>query len=586
MYVNDLLIEKLVVLLLRNGANIDAVENLWGATPLFHAIAHGQIKMVELLTQPADQQYKACNIEKEDAKRRKPIYYAVIFERSSILMLLYNLVGCDVNDTNEHGFNALLYKAIRTSNLNLVKRVCTMPAIKQLLLEKEHVQKQAVDLAQVFKMDHIFGYLKTFYDQYSSTTQQAASLLRQAEQNEEKKENVFYNMVLQGGGVRGLAYIGAMEEMERQGILLKNFKRIGGTSSGAITAAFLALGYTVEEVKEQIGSQNLLNFFDEKHMFEGVDLKDGKRAFWTILRRGGYSRLKNEYGLFPGKYFRDWLDDRIKEKTGIKNTTFQELQQLNKPEMKELYLMVTNISTSRTEICSHEHTPNLVIADAVRISMSIPVIFAPWKMYLKDAKSPEPYPDPRNHLFVDGGITDNYAVWMFDQKRYLVRESFFEETMDEEDDAADEPWDQFVVNPQTLGFRLVTQSLKQFYTSNNLTLDEKSRLLQLKTEPSNFIYYMYQVFNSLYTHEESRHNHTQYDRMRTVTRRLLLEWRVTAQLASEVILPLPIPPNYIIPPVWPCIRATIFCTLLTPTTIACAPSICSLESFQHLQAMV
>ena len=43
----------------------------------------------------------------------------------------------------------------------------------------------------------------------------------------------FKNLVFEGGGVKGIAYAGAMKVLEKKGIL-KNIVRVGGTSAGAI----------------------------------------------------------------------------------------------------------------------------------------------------------------------------------------------------------------------------------------------------------------------------------------------------------------------------------------------------------------
>ena len=51
----------------------------------------------------------------------------------------------------------------------------------------------------------------------------------------------FRNLVFEGGGVKGIAYAGAIGVLERKGIL-KDIRRAGGASAGAITAALLAAG--------------------------------------------------------------------------------------------------------------------------------------------------------------------------------------------------------------------------------------------------------------------------------------------------------------------------------------------------------
>jgi NTE family protein len=51
----------------------------------------------------------------------------------------------------------------------------------------------------------------------------------------------FRNLVFEGGGVKGIAYAGAIEVLEKESIL-SDIKRVAGTSAGAITAALLASG--------------------------------------------------------------------------------------------------------------------------------------------------------------------------------------------------------------------------------------------------------------------------------------------------------------------------------------------------------
>eukprot|EP00058_Branchiostoma_floridae_P006697 XP_002592185.1 hypothetical protein BRAFLDRAFT_88078 [Branchiostoma floridae] len=60
----------------------------------------------------------------------------------------------------------------------------------------------------------------------------------------------FENLVIEGGGARGVAYVGALRVLETAGIL-KNIKRVAGVSAGAITATFVALGLSCADVAKQ-----------------------------------------------------------------------------------------------------------------------------------------------------------------------------------------------------------------------------------------------------------------------------------------------------------------------------------------------
>jgi predicted patatin/cPLA2 family phospholipase len=68
--------------------------------------------------------------------------------------------------------------------------------------------------------------------------------------------------------------------------------------------------------------------------------------------------------------------------------------------------MGTNLSTGFSEVFSAEHTPRMCVADAARISMSIPLFFAAIR-------------NPRGDVYVDGGVTDNYPIKLFDREKYV-----------------------------------------------------------------------------------------------------------------------------------------------------------------------
>lgn len=53
------------------------------------------------------------------------------------------------------------------------------------------------------------------------------------------------DLVLQGGGVKGIALAGAVSVMMRT----YRFPRVAGTSAGAILASLLAAGYNGDEVR-------------------------------------------------------------------------------------------------------------------------------------------------------------------------------------------------------------------------------------------------------------------------------------------------------------------------------------------------
>ncbi|PIR31585.1 MAG: patatin [Alphaproteobacteria bacterium CG11_big_fil_rev_8_21_14_0_20_44_7] len=225
-------------------------------------------------------------------------------------------------------------------------------------------------------------------------------------------EYQFKNLVFEGGGVKGIAYLGALDEFSKRGII-QNIERVGGTSAGAITALLLGLKYSPEEIHEIAFNMNFNDFADD-----GFFLSD-------------MSSLIRHFGWHRGKFFHNWARDVIKQKLGNPNATFADAQAAG---CLGMYYLGTNISTGYAEIYSAEHTPNLPIADAVRISMSIPLYFAAMK-------------NARGDILVDGGAILNYPVKLFDHKKY---------THDEEAKRETEYYKNtdYVFNRETLGFRL------------------------------------------------------------------------------------------------------------------------------------
>ncbi len=239
----------------------------------------------------------------------------------------------------------------------------------------------------------------------------------------------FRNLVFEGGGVKGIAYVGALDVLEKRGVL-DEIVRLGGTSAGAINAVLLGCGYTNAE------QLNILRELDFK-LF-----KDDSFGFVSDTQR-----LINEYGWYKGDYFHKWIGNLIADKLGSPSVTFKEF--LAKTG-RGLFLVGANLSTGFGEIFSEEHTPSMRVVDAVRISMSLPLFFASVK-------------NPRGDVYVDGGLLYNYPIKLFDREKYIAEDerAFAMRETDyyaKENKAflkgANKNRARYVYNKQTLGFRL------------------------------------------------------------------------------------------------------------------------------------
>jgi NTE family protein len=248
----------------------------------------------------------------------------------------------------------------------------------------------------------------------------------------------FANLVFEGGGVKGLAYAGTLKSLEERGVI-NGVRRCGGVSAGAIFATLFALGYTAAELEKAVMETDFKKFLDDERNLtaEALDV----------------ARLISRYGWYSGEYFHHWMGGLISRKLGSRKATFCDLAARAKSRdsrnMRELYVCCTNLNTGYGEVYSCENTPGVIIADAVRASMSIPLLFASTH-------------NERRDVMVDGGVVNNYPVKLFDRIKYIADEDCgsmavetdYYQAENEEFLKRYPKASPYVYNKQTLGFHL------------------------------------------------------------------------------------------------------------------------------------
>lgn len=250
----------------------------------------------------------------------------------------------------------------------------------------------------------------------------------------------FKNLVFEGGGVKGIAYVGALEVLDQEGIL-KDIERVAGTSAGAMVAVLIGLGYSAEEMKDILWKIKFRNFLDKS---------------WGLIRNT--ERLVDDYGWYKGEFFRNLMAEYIQAKTGDGEITFKDIEKMRKEgkPFRNIYLIGADLSTGYSKVFSASTTPDVKVADAARISMSIPLIFAAVKGLNGD-----------DHIYVDGGLLENYAIKVFDRKDYVIDEvnarrtdyykKINQKLKSENSKTKEKSIDnlnEYVYNKETLGFRL------------------------------------------------------------------------------------------------------------------------------------
>ena len=208
----------------------------------------------------------------------------------------------------------------------------------------------------------------------------------------------YKNLVLEGGGVRGLAYAGVFSELEKNGIL-QQIEKVAGTSAGAMAGVMISVGYTANEIDSIVRTLPVERF------------NDGKGGIV-----GKYRRIRHKYGLYKGEKIELWIQQLIKHKTGDGNLTFAQLHQLHLQNkiFIDLFCTATNLSKQQLDIFSYEHTPDMSIALAVRISGGIPFYFEPVILDNQYKKIEKTDTLTERNYYVDGGMIANYPISIFD----------------------------------------------------------------------------------------------------------------------------------------------------------------------------
>ncbi|WP_444922456.1 patatin-like phospholipase family protein [Microbulbifer sp. CnH-101-G] len=269
----------------------------------------------------------------------------------------------------------------------------------------------------------------------------------------------YVDLVMEGGGMLGIALVGYTYILELAGI---RFRKIAGTSAGAINALFLAAAGTPgsrksEKLLEIMAKADFASFEDgELFARRTVQRLLNGRGFFSNLALHPFDSLRTlrqllrDKGLNPGDTFTYWLQDELRQ-LGITDTA-QLYQRINQfptlfyqgnpdPEVgiAEVALVAADITTETRAVFPAKaplyfSDPNTVNpAEYVRASMSVPGFFKPYTVknipQLEQCQSIEEnwrnikgignprrffkHGFPQEVEFVDGGLVSNFPFDIF-----------------------------------------------------------------------------------------------------------------------------------------------------------------------------
>ena len=209
------------------------------------------------------------------------------------------------------------------------------------------------------------------------------------------------DLVLAGGGVKGIGHVGAISVLEEHDY---EFQRIAGTSAGAIVGSLAAAGFNTRELLDTIAAMDFRTFRDTGML---------QKLSGPLL--GGGLGLLLENGVFEGDAVRDWIADELAKKDVY---TFRDLKLKADPESSlapneayKLVVMATDITRGELIRLPWDYDrygldrDEQLVCDAVRASISIPYFFKPVTIPFHGIPS----------TVVDGGVMSNFPIDTFDR---------------------------------------------------------------------------------------------------------------------------------------------------------------------------
>lgn len=196
-------------------------------------------------------------------------------------------------------------------------------------------------------------------------------------------------LLFSSGSVLTIGYLGALSILDASG-LLTAVKTYAGVSGGALIATALAIGYTIDELRD------LILRMDFSHIQSITD-----DAPLTLI---------DNYGFDTGDRVTRFLSALLRVKGWSEKTTFTDLSAAGKPG---LVVWATEMQTCSLRRFSAETTPAYTIVGAVQASMCIPLLFVPRVA------------EDTGYLLVDGGVLNHYPMAYLTSEERSVALGFY-----------------------------------------------------------------------------------------------------------------------------------------------------------------
>ena len=179
-------------------------------------------------------------------------------------------------------------------------------------------------------------------------------------------------LFIASGGFDGVTYLGALEYLHGNG-LISDLKKFYGCSIGSLIGAYYLSGYTPRKIISELLKLDFKTFLNLEPKFnESISLVNTHKFF----------------------------DEMFKQLWDIYDIEIT-LGEFSEKVNCDVYFNVSNITDTTYESLNNIQNPTIKLKDALRASMSVPLIFEPVKI--------------NDKLYIDGGCNNCHGV-PFDNK--------------------------------------------------------------------------------------------------------------------------------------------------------------------------
>jgi predicted acylesterase/phospholipase RssA len=260
------------------------------------------------------------------------------------------------------------------------------------------------------------------------------------------------DLVFEGGGAKGLAFVGALQAIERHG---HKPRRVVGTSAGSIVAILVAAGYSAAECKAAInerlpdGSSRFGSFLQTPAIDESVELSNSLRSWLRTeldnplipnviepvvdrMVEGLAQRDLTKHiisllawgGWYAGEALLAYLTEKLDAGgRGLGNST---LREFHEKTGRDFSAVASDITDKTMLVLNHRTAPDCPTTWAVRMSMSCPLVWQ--EVVWKKEWGPYLGRDLTGHKVVDGGLSSNFPIALLVSDDDLVEATMGEES--------------------------------------------------------------------------------------------------------------------------------------------------------------